>query len=119
MNLTGQWQFFEQFDAGFDMGHAVFKQSGTLISGTLIYTEYIYEEASFLIEVEIEGEVLDDRLMFVGKSYEILDSPFEIEYCLDERIAELLDPDRIEGHSVDDQDLEGRFILRRLESSLS
>lgn len=118
MNLTGQWQFFEQFDAGFDMGHAVFQQFGEKLKGTLVYTEYIYEEASFLIEVEVEGEIVGDRLMFFGKSYEILDSPYEIEYCLDERIAELNDSNRIEGHSVDDQDLEGRFILRRLDNHL-
>lgn len=115
MNLTGKWQFFEQFDAGFDMGYALLKQVGDRISGTLTYTEYIYEESSFLINIEVEGELQEDRLMLQGKSYEVLDSPYAIQYCLDDRIAEITDPDRIEGHSVDDQDLEGRFVLRRLE----
>lgn len=114
MDLTGQWHFFEQFEAGFDMGYAIFQQKGERISGTLVYIEYIYDDGSFLISIEVEGDVYDDRLMLRGKSYEILESPYEIEYCLDDRIAELTDLNRIEGHSVDDQNLEGRFVLRRL-----
>ncbi len=115
MDLTGRWHFFEQFEAGFDMGYALLKQIDGRISGTLTYREYIYEESSFLISIEVEGEIQDDRLMLQGKSYEVLESPYPIDYCLDDRIAEITDPDRIEGHSVDDQDLEGRFILRRLD----
>jgi len=115
MNLTGQWHFFEQFEAGFDMGYATFLQKGERISGTLVYTEYIDNDGSFLISIDVEGDVIDGRLMLRGKSYEILESPYEIEYCLDDRIAELTNPDRIEGHSVDDQNLEGRFLLRRMD----
>jgi hypothetical protein len=115
MNLTGRWHFFEQFEAGFDMGYALLKQVGEHVSGTLTYTEYIYEELSFLISIEVEGELQEDRLMLQGKSYEVLESPYHIDYCLDDRIAEVTDYDRIEGHSVDDQDLEGRFVLRRMD----
>ncbi len=114
MNLTGQWHFFEQFEAGFDMGYAILKQVGERITGTFVYREYIYNEDSFLISIDVEGDVIDDRLMLSGSSYEIIEAPYPIEYCLDDRIAELNNPDRIEGHSVDDQNLEGRFILRRL-----
>ncbi|MCU4154729.1 hypothetical protein J1N10_02000 [Carboxylicivirga sp. A043] len=119
MNLTGQWQFFEQFEAGFDMGYAVLKQAGEKISGTLVYREYIYGEGSFLISIDVEGDVIEERLMLRGKSYEVVDAPFDVEYCLDDRIAELSDPNKIEGHSVDDQNLEGRFLLRRVHSLLS
>ncbi len=119
MNLTGEWQFFEQFEAGFDMGSAILKQVGEKLTGTLVYREYIYGEGSFLISIDIEGDVFEDRLMMRGKSYEIIDAPFPVEYCLDDRIAELEDQDRIEGHSVDDQNLEGRFILRRIIPLLS
>ncbi|TRX71959.1 hypothetical protein [Carboxylicivirga sp. M1479] len=114
MDLSGQWHFFEQFEAGFDMGYAVFRQKKEKISGTLVYREYIDNEGSFLISIEVEGDVFDDRLMLRGKSYEIIEAPFHIDYCLDDRIAELTDPNRIEGHSVDDQNLEGRFLLRRV-----
>lgn len=116
MDLTGQWRFFEEFEAGFDMGYALLKQEGHSISGSLVYTEYIYEESSFLIEIEVAGEIQEDQLMLKGVAYTVLDSPFEIEYCLDDRIADLFDPERIEGHSVDDQNLEGRFILKRIET---
>ncbi|MBR8537411.1 hypothetical protein KDU71_17720 [Carboxylicivirga sediminis] len=116
MNLTGQWHFFEQFEAGFDMGYAILKQNGEQITGTLVYREYIYEEGSFLIAIRVEGEVIEDRLMLRGQSYEIIEAPFAIEYCLDDRIAELTNPHKIEGHSVDDQNLEGRFILRRVNA---
>ena len=115
MDLTGQWRFFEEFEAGFDIGYALLKQVGDVITGTLIYTEYIYEEDSFLIMIEVTGEVRDNHLFLNGQSYNVLDSCYEIDYYLDDRIAELSDPDRIEGHSVDDQDLEGRFVLKRLE----
>ncbi|WP_430815470.1 hypothetical protein [Carboxylicivirga sp. RSCT41] len=119
MNLTGEWQFFEQFEAGFDMGYAMLMQVGEKITGTLVYREYIYDEGSFLISIDVEGDVIDDRLMLRGVSYEVIDAPFAVEYCLDDRIAELSDPYKIEGHSVDDQNLEGRFLLRRMDITLS
>jgi len=114
MDLSGQWSFFEQFDAGFDMGYALLKQEGNTITGSLVYTEYIYEDGQFMIDIEVAGELDNDRLLLKGVSYTVLESPYEIEYCLDDRIAEINNPHRIEGHSVDDQDLEGRFVLRRL-----
>lgn len=114
MDLTGYWHFFEQFDAGFDLGYAVFKQDEGRLTGVLVYTEYIYNEDSFIIAVDVEGDVVDDRLMLRGESYDVIDSTYPIEYLLDDRIAELDNPDRIEGQSVDEQDLEGRFILRRI-----
>ncbi|WP_430812571.1 MULTISPECIES: hypothetical protein [unclassified Carboxylicivirga] len=116
MNLTGHWHFFEQFEAGFDMGYALLKQVKQKVTGTLIYREYIYGEGSFLIEIDVMGDVVDDRLMLQGQRYEILESAEDIIYCLDDRIAELSNPNRIEGHSVDDQNLEGRFLLRRVGS---
>jgi hypothetical protein len=118
MNLTGQWHFFEQFEAGFDIGYAILKQVGEYIKGTLVYREYIYDEDSFLISIDVEGEVIEDRLMLRGVSYEVIETPYPIEYCLDDRIAELNNSHRIEGHSVDDQSLEGRFVMRRLNASV-
>ncbi len=117
MNLTGHWRFFEQFEAGFDMGYALLKQDGINVSGSLVYNEYIYEETSFLIRVEVEGEFEEGQLLLRGIGYTILESTEEIEYCLDDRIAEINDPDRIEGHSVDDQNQEGRFVLKRISQS--
>nr|WP_319401156.1 hypothetical protein [uncultured Carboxylicivirga sp.] len=119
MNLTGQWRFFEEFEAGFDMGYALLKQVGNEITGNLVYTEYIYEEDEFIIDIEVVGEIEEDRLLLKGISYKILESTYPINYCLDDRIAELENPDRIEGHSVDDQDLEGRFLLKRLDVTIS
>ncbi|MBS2097277.1 hypothetical protein [Carboxylicivirga linearis] len=119
MDLTGQWSFFEQFEAGFDMGYALLKQDGNKITGSLIYTEYIYDDGQFMIDIEVAGELDNNQLLLKGVCYTVLESPYEIEYCLDDRIAEISDPYRIEGHSVDDQDLEGRFVLRRLSLKVS
>lgn len=114
INITGQWSFFEQFEAGFDLGYALLKQEGNVVVGTLVYKEYINEENPFLMEVEVYGEIEEESLVLNGVSYVILDDQEDIEYCLDDRIAEINDPNRIEGHSVDDQNMEGRFILRRI-----
>lgn len=119
MNLTGQWRFFEEFEAGFDMGYALLKQIGMEVSGSLTYTEYIYDEASFLVDIEVKGEIDQDQLVLRGIAYTILESACDIEYCLDDRIAEFYDPDRIEGSSVDDQSIEGRFVLKRLDIAQS
>ena len=117
MDLTGYWHFFEQFDSGFDLGYAIFRQEDGRLTGIMVYTEYIYDEGSFVISVDVEGDVFDDRLMLRGNEYEIVETEYPIEYLLDDRIAELNNPYKIEGQSVDEQDLEGRFVLRRIFAS--
>lgn len=114
MDITGFWHFFEEFGAGFDLGYAVFNQDGDRVTGSLVYTEYIDLEKPFVIKVEVLGEIMEDRLLLKGQSYEIIESESEIHYCLDDRMVILDDPMWLEGHSVDDQDLEGRFLLRRI-----
>lgn len=114
MDISGFWSFFEESGAGFDQGYALFRQDGEHVIGTLVYTEYIDLEPPFVIKVDVEGDVIEDRILLNGKAYEIIQSVQDIDYCLDDRIAMLDDPMNIEGHSVDDQNLEGRFIMRRL-----
>ncbi|TAJ15576.1 hypothetical protein DMA11_01395 [Marinilabiliaceae bacterium JC017] len=116
MDLTGHWQFFERFEFGFDVGIAVFKQIDLQISGTIVYSEYINEDPPFIISVDITGEVLDDRVIIRGKSYEIIESNGDIEYELDDRIGFIEnDEDIIVGKSIDDQNLMGDFVLKRID----
>ncbi|MCT4647365.1 MAG: hypothetical protein N4A74_20415 [Carboxylicivirga sp.] len=121
--INNEYRFFEQFDGGFDIGCAIFKtKDKRYVSGALVYTEYIYGDQSFVISVDVEGEIQwdEDRnegiLVLKGIAYEIIEGDPDIDYCLDERIAEigqsLFLEGKIEGRSIDDQNLEGRFVLR-------
>ncbi len=119
MDLSGVWSFYEEFGSGFDLGYAMFVQNEGGIVGSLVYTEYIAEELPFSIAIEVKGEVQGDQLFLKGERYEIVDGDRSIHYCLDDRIAFLDDPFNIEGHSNDEQDMQGRFMLRRLGFSAS
>ncbi len=121
--INKEYGFFEQFDEGFDIGCAIFKtKEDRYVTGTLVYTECIYDDQSFVISVDVEGEIQwdDDNnegiLILKGIAYEIVEGDPHIEYCLDERIAKigqsLFLEGKIEGRSIDDQNLEGRFVLR-------
>ncbi len=114
MNVTGVWRFYEEFNGGYDLGYATLIQKGDDVSGSLVYTEYIENEDPFVIAIDVVGEVYSERLQLIGQSYEIVDGNPDIHYCLDERMAIILDDSKMEGHSVDDQNIEGRFLLKRL-----
>lgn len=114
MDLSGHWSFFEHFDFGCDYGVAVLKQSGNTITGTLVYTELIFDEGEFIISVEIKGLVFEDRVTFECLSYQFIDMEDEFEYYFDERSGTIVDYDRIEGISDDEQGIEGTFTMIRL-----
>lgn len=114
MDLSGHWSFFENFEFGCDYGVAVLRQKGNTLTGTLVYTEHIYEDGEFIISVDVKGIVDEDHVSFDCVSYQLIDVPQGFDYYFDQRSGVLVDFDRIEGVSDDEQGIEGTFTMVRI-----
>ena len=115
MNLSGHWSFCENFDFGCDYGIAVLRQKGNIITGTFVYVEHIFDEGEFTISVDVRGSVFEDQIAFEGIACRVIDPVEEaFEYYFDDRTGVIVDYDRIEGTSDDDQGVEVHFTLIRL-----
>lgn len=111
-DITGTWNLFETFEAGFDYGVAVLVQTDQEIKGTLVYYECIEDEEPFLISVDVEGAVDEDGLVYLnGVYYEMYDC--EGDYSFDDRTGNFVDYDTISGESVDEQGVVGKFYFKR------
>ena len=113
--ISGRWSFTEDFGFGKDEGFAEFTQEGENITGVLVYTERIEGETPFRVQQDIQGSFNGQELKITGTAVEILDSEEEIEYHLDTWEGVLNDKNQIVGHSYDDHECFGVFVMEFIQ----
>lgn len=113
MDVTGTWIYKEDFEGGSDMGSAYLMQDGTKITGKIEYTELIDDEVPFHIQQSIEGLILNNKVVFKGTSYKVLNGEEGLEYSLDSWEGQLNSEGRIIGYSIDQSGICGIFTLDR------
>ena len=110
-SIAGRWTFNEDFGFGKDEGFAEFTQEGNTIKGVMVYTERIDGETPFRVQQEVEGSFDGTNLSVTGTSVELLDVEKEFEYNLDTWEGVLNARNQIIGHSYDNHECFGVFIL--------
>ncbi|MDQ1770226.1 hypothetical protein GQR60_14560 [Labilibaculum sp. A4] len=114
-NITGRWTFNEDFGFGKDEGFAEFTQEGDSITGVVVYTERIDDETPFRVQQEVEGNFDGVNFKVTGTKVELLDVENQFEYHLDTWEGILNANNQIVGHSYDDHDCFGVFVMEFIE----
>ncbi|PCH71719.1 MAG: hypothetical protein COC06_00315 [Bacteroidales bacterium] len=114
-SLTGRWTFNEDFGFGKDEGFADLIQEGGIIKGVMVYTERIDDETPFRVQQEVEGSFDGVNFKVTGTKVELLDVEKEFEYHLDTWEGTLNANNQIVGHSYDDHDCFGVFVMEPIE----
>jgi hypothetical protein len=113
LDITGRWNYFEDFGFGKDAGFADFIQNGNLITGVLQFTEQIEGEETFIVKQNITGSLNGSKLLIKATSFEILFNEEDIDYELDTWEGDLSPDGRIIGSSVDSKGTTGSFVMER------
>lgn len=114
-NITGRWSFNEDFGFGKDEGFAEFTQNGDKLSGVVVYTERIDDETPFRVQQDVEGSFDGENFSVTGTKVELLDCEKQFEYNLDTWEGVLNAQNQIVGHSYDNHDCFGVFIMTPIE----
>ncbi|RUT79821.1 hypothetical protein [Ancylomarina longa] len=115
-NLTGRWTFNEDFGFGTDEGFGEFKQEEDKLTGVMVYTERIEGETPFRVQQEIEGSFDGANFIINGTSVALLDVEKEFDYYLDTWEGVLNSQNQIVGHSYDNHECFGVFVLNKIEA---
>ncbi len=114
MDLSGKWNFKEDFSHGKDVGVAILVHQENEIKGILEITESIKGDEPFKVKCEIKGTVDGNHIELHVISFEILDSSEEIEYYPESREGILNVNGQIVGSSEDEQGVCGVFVMERI-----
>ena len=114
MDLSGKWNFKEDFSHGKDVGIAILEHQKNEISGILEIIESIEGEKPFKVKCQIKGTADGDHIDLHVTSFEILESSEEIEYYPESREGILNVNGQIVGSSEDKQGVCGVFIMERM-----
>jgi len=114
-NISGRWSFNEDFGFGKDVGFAEFTQKEDQLSGVVVYTERIDGETPFRVEQHVEGTFDGSNFSVTGTKVELLDCEKVFEYNLDTWEGVLNAQNQIVGHSHDDHDCFGVFVMEPIE----
>ncbi|MCW3804064.1 hypothetical protein [Plebeiibacterium marinum] len=112
MDLTGRWNFKEEFDSGKDEGIAILAHAGERVYGMLDFTEYIDEETPFQVKCKIEGSVIGDKVKMEMVDIEVI-SVEPIEYFPEIREGIINAKGQIVGSSEDEQGICGVFVFEK------
>ncbi len=107
MNISGTYEFTEDFGFGKDEGEAVLCQVKDTLEGKLTFIEYIEEEEPFKVICELKGTIKGNEVEF---SVENCQTGGE-EYYPEVRNGIINNKGQIVGSSVDEQGVCGVFVL--------
>ncbi|PZX13582.1 hypothetical protein LX69_02615 [Breznakibacter xylanolyticus] len=113
IDITGVWHFREDFGYGVDEGEMTIRQNGQKITGSMVYEERIEGDVPFVVCVDIEGFLIGEQVKFKAVGYELFDVEGDWEFNLEDRIGWIYDNEQIRGSSIDEDGIEGQFIMRR------
>ena len=118
-DISGRWSFNEDFGFGKDEGFAEFTQEGEKLTGVVVYTERIEGETPFRVQQEVEGSFDGNNFSVSGTKVELLDCEKQFEYNLDTWEGILNPNNQIVGHSFDDHECFGVFVMEPIELKTS
>ncbi len=113
-SLTGKWLYEEDYGYGNAKGELLLKQEGRKLSGKIIFSENVDDTDTFMIQEELEGEIILNRIRLKATEYDIIHADYEIRYELDSWDGMLINETTIEGDSLDDQGVSGSFKFEKV-----
>jgi hypothetical protein len=113
-SLTGKWIYEEDYGYGTAKGELLLEQNGKKLSGKIIFCENADSEDTFMIQENIEGEIIKNRIKIKAIDFDVIHSEYEIRYELDSWEGMLINETTIEGESLDEQGIAGNFRFSKL-----
>ncbi len=107
MDISGTYEFTEDFGFGKDKGEAILHQMNDILEGKLSFTEYIDEEEPFKVTCDLKGTINGNEVEF---NVENCQTGGE-EYYPEVRNGIINNKGQIVGSSVDEQGVCGVFVL--------
>ncbi len=114
ISVDGIWAYSEEFDFGKTDGKIVLKQAGNSIKGIASLTETDLKGCSTFLEEVIEGEIKGNKIIFHGISFQSEDLNFDQTYNLDNWEGYITDESKIVGHTYDQDNICGVFVMTKL-----
>ena len=113
MNLTGKWDFFEDFGYGINDGELTLKQDNNTLQGEMVFTETIEGEDPFTIHCLVKGSTSDKEVTLETLEHQIIKGDKNTEY-LSETIKGFINSQgQIVGTCCDEDDVEGIFTFTK------
>ncbi len=115
MNISGEWLYNEEFDHGVSSGTVKLTHSDDdTISGEMLLLENESGQAPVYVKQTIQGLILDNKVIFKGKKFEILNGDKNTEYYLDSWEGIINNDGDIVGNTIDLNGACGVFIMKKL-----
>ncbi|MBI9034695.1 MAG: hypothetical protein JEZ03_09525 [Bacteroidales bacterium] len=112
--VDGVWDYEEEFDYGKSSGKIFFTQTGNALKGKAVLTETDSDGQTIVIEEIIEGEVRGSKVIFYGISFQSNDLKSDQTYNLDNWEGLYTQEKKIVGHTYDQDQICGVFVMTLL-----
>lgn len=114
LDISGKWNFNQEFEFGLDQGVATIFQEGETLSGFFEYVEKYEDNPPFSVRQDFIGSIHLNKIRITGTraispSGEILN-----DYNLDTLEGTYTHEGKIVGHSYDDEAVCGVFVLEKI-----
>jgi hypothetical protein len=112
-SLTDKWIYHEEYDNGEAEGELFLSQEGEQLSGKIIFTDHPDDGEASMIQEIVAGTLDQRKVRIDALEFDVIHSEHALNYELDRWFGVWVDEDTIIGMSVDEQGVEGHFVLKR------
>lgn len=115
LDLTGKWMLTENYEDGLIMADINIVQEHSELKGNMIITDEPENEEKFVIEESVVGFVHNEKISLSGTEVKLINGNLAInEYMLDQWWGVIIDENTIQGFSMDEDDTDGEFSIKRI-----
>ncbi|MCC8173766.1 MAG: hypothetical protein LIO65_05100, partial [Odoribacter sp.] len=95
IDLSGKWNYTENYGYGTAKGELVLKQEGEQLSGRIIFSDLSEDNEEFMVQEFLEGKIEGVKVWLNAKEFDIIYSEHSIHYELDNWFGILVEEDVI------------------------
>lgn len=115
MNISGKWDYKEDFEYGKSAGEAEFIQEQNIVKGVFKFTEKVENDYKIEVSEKVKGTISDGKVLLKSVEVNALQDNREIEYLPNSFEVHLVSENKLVGSTYDDEDVCGVFVLERIK----
>ncbi|MCG8410931.1 MAG: hypothetical protein MI739_06585 [Bacteroidales bacterium] len=113
MDITGTWEYQEDFGFGKSAGQVELKQSNNIVSGIFTFTEEVDNDYKIDVVEKVEGTISDNKLLLKSIEVKATQNSQEINYLPNTFDIYLVSENKLVGSTFDNEDVCGVFVMER------
>lgn len=114
MDISGVWEYSEDFEFGTSVGEVEITQHGNEVSAVFRFTEEVKNDYKIEVVEKTQGTIAENKVLLKSIEVRATENDREISYLPNNFEVFLVAENKLVGSTYDSEDVCGVFVLERI-----